>query len=158
MQTLLVIILVVVGVALLVVELFLIPGFGAAGVAGFFSAAAGVAYAYLKIGATAGHISLAAAILLCAVAVIVFLRSRALDKMALQENINAKVDLISQLDISVGQQAVTISRLAPMGKVRVNGHDIEAKSADEFIDQSTPVEIIAIDGNKVIVQPCANNK
>ena len=73
MQILLVIILVLVGVALFVVELFLIPGIGAAGVAGILSAAGGVAYAYLKLGAVAGHIALASALVLCALAIIIFL-------------------------------------------------------------------------------------
>ncbi len=151
MQILLVIILVLVGVALFVVELFLIPGIGAAGVAGILSAAGGVAYAYLKLGAVAGHIALASALVLCALAIIIFLRSRALDKMALQKNIDAKVDLLKDLDIQVGDSGIAIGRLAPMGKVRINNHDVEAKSQDNFIDQNTPVTVIAIDGNKVIV-------
>lgn len=153
MQILLVIILVVVGVALLVVELFLIPGIGAAGIAGLLSAAAGVAYAYWKISASAGHIALGAALLLCAVAIYVFLKTRTLDKMALKKNIDDKVDLLSDLDIQKGTQCMTVSRLAPIGKVRIHDRDVEAKSLEDFIDQDVLVEVVSVEGNKVNVKP-----
>lgn len=157
MNILLVVVLVLVGIALLVTELFLIPGFGIPGVVGFAAIAGGVFCAYFYLGATAGHITLAAAVVLCAAAVYAFFRSRALDKMALQENITSKVDLIEGTDIRVGATGITISRLAPMGRVRIGQNDVEAKSNDDFIDQKTEVEVVALDGNKVIVIPLKNN-
>ena len=153
MNTLLVIILILVGVALLVTELFLIPGFGLPGIAGFIAIGGGVFCAYFYMGATAGHITLAASLLLCAIAIYIFIRSKTLDKMALQENIDSKVDLIDGTNIKVGDIGITISRLAPMGKVRVGETDIEAKSYESFIDQQKQVEVVAVEGNKVIVKP-----
>lgn len=152
MNTLLVIILVAVGVALLVVELFLIPGIGLAGIAGAASLVAGVICAYIFINATAGHVVLCSSVVLCAVAIYLFVRCRTLDKMALKENINSKVDLIDGTDIEVGNRGKTISRLAPMGKVRIGQIEIEAKSADVFIEDGVEVEVIALEGNKVIVR------
>lgn len=151
MNTLLTIILVVVGVALLVVELFFIPGFGLAGVAGFLSVAGGVCYAYLKMGDLAGHITLACSVLLCAIAVYVFIKSKTLDKLSLKKNVDSKVDLISDTDVKVADTGETISRLAPMGKVRIGGKDYEAKSQSDFIDEKTMVVVVAIEGNKLIV-------
>ncbi len=153
MNTLLVIILILVGVALLVTELFLIPGFGLPGIAGLISIGGGVFCAYYYSGTLAGHITLAASVVLCAVAIYVFLRSKTLDKMALQENIDSKVDLIEGTNIKAGDRGVTISRLAPMGKVRLGDSDIEAKSYEGFIDQKTEVEVVAIEGNTIIVKP-----
>ena len=152
MNTLSVVILIVVGVALFVVELFLIPGFGMAGVAGFLSMAAGVVCSYVYLGATAGHLALSGSVLLCAFAVYMFVRCRALDKMALRENINSKVDLMRDTNIEVGDTGVAVSRLAPMGKVRVGQAEVEAKSSDDFIDQGTQVQVQAIEGNKIIVK------
>ena len=52
MNIALVVILIVAGVILLLLELFLLPGFGIAGITGFLSLAGAVAAAYLRIGAT----------------------------------------------------------------------------------------------------------
>lgn len=95
MNIALVVILIVAGVILMLLELFLLPGFGIAGVAGFLSLAGAVAAAYLRIGATAGHITLAAAIVAAALAVYGFIRSHALQKMALDTSIDSQVKLAS---------------------------------------------------------------
>ncbi len=153
MDILLVILLILVGVGLFLVELFLFPGFGIAGVASVICLAGGVGTAYYLCGAYAGHITLAAALLLCVIAVWLFLKNRTLDKMALKTDISAKVDLMQATSIKVGDQGICISRLAPMGKVRIGEIEVEAKSQDAFLDDATPVEVIALDGNKVIVRP-----
>ncbi|MBQ2608652.1 MAG: hypothetical protein II588_05480 [Paludibacteraceae bacterium] len=92
-EILLVALLVIVGVVLLVLEMFLIPGFGIAGVSGFACLVGAVVAAYLKISALAGHITLAAGVILSGLAIWGFLRSRALDKMALDTKIDSKVEL-----------------------------------------------------------------
>ncbi len=93
MNTLLVVLLVLAGVALLLAEMFLLPGFGIAGVSGFCCLIAAVVVAYLVLGKMAGYITLAACVVLSALAVWGFLRSRALDKMALDTKIEGHVEL-----------------------------------------------------------------
>ncbi|MCQ2348607.1 MAG: hypothetical protein MJZ65_05395 [Paludibacteraceae bacterium] len=93
MNILLVVLLTLVGVAMLLLELFLLPGFGIAGISGFASLVGAVVVAYIKISAMAGHITLAACVLLSALAVYGFLRSHALEKMALDTTIDGTVDL-----------------------------------------------------------------
>ena len=92
------IILVIFGVGLLLAEMFLLPGFGIAGIFGLASLVAAVVIAYLKLVALwawAGHVTLAACILLCAIAVWVFVKSKAMDKMALDTKIEGGVDMPS---------------------------------------------------------------
>lgn len=153
MNILLITVLVIVGIGLLLAELFFFPGFGIAGIASILCLAGATAVAYIYFGAVAGHITLAATMVLCVVAIWIFLRRRTLDKMALKTDITSKVDLLQDTNIKVGDQGICISRLAPMGKIRVGDIEIEAKSQDVFIDESTPIEIIALDGNKAIVRP-----
>ena len=45
-----------------------------------------------------------------------------------------------------------MSRLAPIGKARINGVIVEAKSLDELIDEKTEVTVIRVDGYNVIVE------
>ena len=95
---LLTIILVVFGVGLLLAEMFLLPGFGIAGIFGIASLIAAVVIAYIKLTALwawAGHVTLAACVILCGIAVWVFVKSKAMDKMALDTKIEGGVDMPS---------------------------------------------------------------
>lgn len=93
MNTILVVLLVLAGVALLLVELFLIPGFGVAGISGFGCLTGAVVLAYMFLGTMAGYITLAACVILSVIAVWGFIKSKALDKMALETQIDGKVKL-----------------------------------------------------------------
>ena len=93
MNIFLVVLLVLAGVALLLLEMFLLPGFGIAGVSGFLSLAGAVALAYLHISPTAGYVTLGACVVVSALAIWGFLRSKALDRMALDTQIDGHVDL-----------------------------------------------------------------
>ncbi|MBO5404941.1 MAG: hypothetical protein J6A13_02955 [Paludibacteraceae bacterium] len=92
------IILVLFGVGLLLAEMFLLPGFGIAGIFGLLSLAGAVVLAYLKLTtmwAWAGHLTLAACVVLSGIAVWVFVKSKAMDKMALDTKIEGGVDMPS---------------------------------------------------------------
>jgi membrane-bound ClpP family serine protease len=93
MNIFLVVLLVLAGVALLLAEMFLLPGFGIAGVSGFAALAGSVVLAWLKIGHVAGLITLGACVLVTVFAVWGFVRSKALDKMALDAKIDSHVEL-----------------------------------------------------------------
>ena len=126
---------------------------GFAGIFGFLSLAASVTMAYVYISPLAGHITLCAAIVIAAICIVVFLRGKTLEKMALKTDIAGKVDLLSGLDVKVGDVVKTCSRLAPMGKVRIGSTEVEAKSMGEFIDPEKPVSIEKIEGNIVLGKP-----
>jgi membrane-bound ClpP family serine protease len=98
MYLILTIILVLFGVGLLLAEMFLLPGFGVAGIFGLLSLAGAVAIAYIHLTALwvwAGHVTLAACVLLCAIAIIVFVKTKTMDKMALDTKIEGGVDMPS---------------------------------------------------------------
>jgi len=93
MNTFLVVLLVLAGVALLLMEMFLLPGFGIAGVSGFGCLIAAVVLAWILLGHLAGYVTLGACVLLSGLAIWGFLRSKALDKMALDSKIDSHVEL-----------------------------------------------------------------
>lgn len=96
MYIILTIILVLFGVGLLLAEMFLLPGFGVAGFFGLASLTGAVVIAYMKLTALwgwAGHVTLAACVLFCAIAIWVFVKSKAMDKMALDTKIEGGVDM-----------------------------------------------------------------
>ena len=93
MNIFLVVLLVLAGVALLLAEMFLLPGFGIAGISGFGCLIGAVVVAYVWIGTVAGYITLGACVLLSGLAIWGFVRSHAIDKMALDTKIDGHVEL-----------------------------------------------------------------
>ena len=152
MEIVVILILLLVAVGLLLVEMFLIPGISIAGIGGLLFLGGAVYYAYAFISPEAGHLTLVAAFVMMTVAIVIFVRSKALEKMSLKTEIDGKNDPLQGIELKVGDKGTTISRLAPMGKIRVNGHIVEAKALDDFIDQEENVVIIKVQSTNVLVE------
>jgi membrane-bound ClpP family serine protease len=148
-----VILLILLGLLLLLIEFAVIPGVTIAGIGGFLLLIASVYIAFSELGKTAGFITLAFVLIAAPAMIYYFFKSRTGKKMILDKNIVGKVDLIDVEKIKVGDTGKTIGRLAPTGKVKVNGEVTEAQSTGAFIDPNTPVTIIKIVSNKLIVEP-----
>ncbi|MBR6167327.1 MAG: hypothetical protein IKQ50_02730 [Paludibacteraceae bacterium] len=108
MDIFLVVLLVLAGVALLLMEMFLLPGFGIAGVGGFGCLIGAVVLAWITLGQIAGIITLGACVLLTILAIWGFVRSRALDKMALDTKIDSHVELANN-KLQKGEQPQTMA-------------------------------------------------
>jgi membrane-bound ClpP family serine protease len=147
-----VVLLILIGIALLVLEILVIPGAGFAGVVGFAMMVAGVWMAYKHIGIMEGNIVLISTIVLNVAGLVYAVRSKTWKKAMLKTEISGKVNEINSENIKVGDKGVTVSRCAPMGKAIINGDFIEVGSMSEFIDQDTEIEIIRIQGNKVFIK------
>ena len=152
METTIVVILLVLGIILFLIEFFLIPGLSIAGIAGFAFVGGAVYYAYYSIGTTAGHITLISSVLLLGVAIWIFLRSKVLEKMSLKTDIDGKNDPMKGMIINVGDNGFTSSRLAPMGKVKINNHIVEAKTNDDFLDPGVEVTVIEVMNTNILVE------
>ncbi len=144
-------ILLAVGILLFLVELFLLPGISIAGVAGLLFTGGAVVYAFLQVGTKAGTLTLLGGMIAFAFAVWWFMRSKALEKMALTTDIDSKVDPLEGVQVHPGDTGVTLSRLAPMGKVRVNNAIMEAKTNGEFIDPDREIVVLEVYTTNVLV-------
>jgi membrane-bound ClpP family serine protease len=78
--------------------------------------------------------------------------------MSLKTEIEGKNDPMEGVVVHAGDQGITISRLAPMGKIRVNGHIVEAKALDDFIDHEEKVVIIKVQSTNVLVERSPEKK
>ena len=152
-----VILLILIGIAMLVLEILVIPGAGVAGILGFGLMIAGVWLTYTSIGVTQGNIVLLSTLGVNIVGITLSLRSKTWKKAMLNTEILGKVNTIDTDNIKVGDQGITISRCAPMGKALVNDTYIEVSALSDFIDQESEIEIIRISGNKIYIKKL-NNK
>ena len=151
LDILIIVFVMIAAIALLLAEIFLLPGITIAGIAGALFAIGGVVYAY-TIGTTVGNITLSSSIVIFGGIFLWLLRSNSFHRVSLKTNIESTVESPRNMDLNVGDEGITLSRLAPIGKARFHHITIEAKSTGEFIDENTPVVIVRIDGYNVIVE------
>ncbi|MDD4923059.1 MAG: NfeD family protein [Bacteroidales bacterium] len=144
--------LIILGILFMIIEVYLIPGISIAGVGGVACMAGGIILAYTHYGTNIGTLTLAVSVVVLALILYWFFRSKTLDKMALTSEINSKTEPFQGLNVAIGDTGVTISRLAPIGKVLINGKTIEGRSDNEMIDENTPIIITEVGTYNVLVR------
>ena len=152
MEVTIVVVLLFIGIIFILLELFLIPGISLAGIAGTICIGASIFYAYTQIGSNAGNLTLLGSVVMMSITIWIFIRSKALERMSLKAKITGKNDPLEKMVIHVGDKGITSSRLAPMGKVKVNGYMVEAKTNDEFIDQGVEVIVLQVFNTNILVE------
>lgn len=150
------IVLVVVGMILIVVEM-IIPGFGAAGVSGSVAIIAGLIIGSNSL--TGAMFSLLIIVLLLAIIAAVIFRSALKGRLSrspvvLNTAIEAGSTSLSGEEAKslVGRKGKTVTALRPSGIAMIDGKRVDVCSEAEFIDKDAPIEVVSIDGMKVLVK------
>lgn len=145
--------LLVVGLVLFFVELVLLPGVTVAAVGAFVSLVAAVSMAFMDHGNMVGLLILAIALLMIIVMMTFFLRAKTWRKLTLNTELKETISAEPTTTYAIGQSAICLTRLAPMGKVQfADGSIVEARSLDSYIDPKSEVEIIGFENSYVIVK------
>jgi len=148
-----IILLIILGLLLLLIEFAVIPGVTIAGIGGFILLGGSVFIAFKEYGPGVGYLTLAFVLIASPLIIYYFFKSKAGKKMVLESSIDSRVENINGEKIKVGDTGKTIGRLAPSGKVKVNGEIVEAQSTGSFIDHNTEIRILKILTNRIIVEP-----
>jgi membrane-bound ClpP family serine protease len=151
MSWLIILLLIIGGLSLLILELLVVPGTTVVGVIGFILMSVGVWQSYAVFGSFTGTLVLISTLILSVGGFYLSLRSNTWKKAGLEKSILSKVNTDAQ-KLSVGDEGITTSRLNPMGKAFIKDDFFEVSTFGEFIDNNIPVKIVAIDGNKVMVE------
>lgn len=159
------IILFIVGAVLLLLEIFVIPGFGVAGVGGIILMIAGI---YLSLvgqfkhvdpssfSSAAGYLafSLILTILGALVIIKLFPKSSIWRTISLEESQLKDKGYIASRDYRgyLGKEGKALSPLRPAGIGLFDGERLDVVSEGEFIEKDTPIVISQIDGYRLIVK------
>ena len=141
---------------LLFVEIFFLPGVTVAGLGGLLCTTGGIVYAYSEVSATAGHVALGIALASFSLLFYWLMRSKTIDKYSLQTNIDGKIISNDDLNIQVNDEGITLSRLNPMGKIKVNGIITEGTSITGFVSEATVIRVVQVTAGAVLVEPITN--
>ena len=146
-----VILLLLTAIGLILIEIFVIPGIGIPGVAGLVLIAGSLYMAY-SIGNTEGHFALGFTIIASALLMFLAFRSKTWSRLSVTDEITSKVYAHTE-ELKIGDHGIAITRLNPIGNGRFGEVQFEVSSRGEFIEDHSSVEIITIEGNKIIVKP-----
>ena len=160
----------VIGILLILLEIFVIPGFGVTGIAGIIFVIGGLSVSMLNnkgfdfsgLGSQQILTSLTIVILSMVGSLILFftmgkslMHSKAFNKMVLNDVMTAGSGSDFSVDSSgmVGQEATTTTTLRPSGKILFRGEVMTASAEFGYIEKDTPVIIIRYDGMAPVVRP-----
>lgn len=152
MELFLVALFVFLGALLLLVEVTLIPGLGLTGILGVVSFIVSVAYAFVVLGTTAGWVTFLAVLALVVVFILWSVYGKPFKKLALKTNIESTVKVPDAAAIAVGDEGVTLTRLALVGEADFGKAQVDVTSADGFIDEGAAVYVSRITESTVFVK------
>jgi membrane-bound serine protease (ClpP class) len=158
------VLLVATGLLLLALELFVVPGFGIAGVAGIVAIIAGLTLSLVGAGATwelvgaaVGRVALSLLIALGASLVLLrflphlpFARSLILDT-----GLDATSGYASAPEEDrrwLGKQGTAVSPLRPAGIADLEGERVDVVSDGGYIEAGTAIHVTRVEGNRVVVR------
>ncbi|MBQ3948855.1 MAG: hypothetical protein II661_00130 [Bacteroidales bacterium] len=147
----LIIIVLLAGLALVALEIVALPG-AVSGICGGVLVFIGVWQTYVQYGATAGNITLIASIFAGIIMLVILMKSGTWKRFSLKEESDSKVNQVDTSTIKIGAQGKSISRLAPAGKALFGDELVEVHSEEGFIDEGQTVEVIDIEGYRIIVK------
>ena len=156
MNLTLLIITLVIGMALLILEIVALPG-GIAGIFGGLLLAFGVWQSYVLLGLNWGTVILGCVVFF-GVAMLVFLmKGKTWKKFSLNEESDSAVNQ-EPATVQVGTTGKTIARLAPTGKALIDGELVEVHAINKFIDPDRPIEVVAVEGYRIDVVETEDNR
>ena len=156
------------GVVLLLIEVLVIPGFGVDGILGILAILGGLALSMVGPGATAAIMVEAAvrvvlSLLLALVGSLLLLRwiprlpfGRRLilsGGLAAAEGYASAPETDARL---LGRTGRTTSPLRPAGIAEIDGRRVDVVSEGEHVDANEPIEVMHVDGNRVVVRRTPN--
>jgi membrane-bound serine protease (ClpP class) len=153
-----------VGVLLLALEVFVIPGLTFAGIAGIVALVAGLGMTLVGAGATMSVVitalgQVAISILLAMAGAFAFVR--ALPSLPFGNRLVLKADMTSERGYVsspesdrrwLGKTGTAISALRPSGIAEFDGARVDVVSDGDFVDAGSTIAVTRVDGNRVVVR------
>ena len=156
MELLIPIVLILVGLLLIVVEVYLVPGFNVLGVLGAVMIVFAVAMAFSEAGMAGGLGAFALAAVLTGGTFTWMWRSGAWDRFVLETNLRRDDGDVAreseQRSRYLGKTGVAMTPLRPTGVAEIDGERIEVVTEGDFIAAGSRVKVVAMDRRRYFVR------
>lgn len=151
----------VIGIGLMVLEAFM-PGFGLPGISGIILEVVAVALTWMNHGPMAALGMTLIVLSILAIAISMSLRSAANGKLSRSklvlndaESNEAGYRSTEDMDVFLGKEGVTTTVLRPTGMAEFDGVRLNVVSEGEFIQSGTRVQIVRVEGSRILVRTIA---
>ena len=152
----------VVGLALILLEVFVIPGFGIAGILGLILMLASVFYTFFQSTDNVStamfwlSISIILTSVLAILATIFLPKSAPFQHFALSTVMSTEQGYHSagsqDFESFLGKTGVALTPLRPAGTARIDNKRLDVITVGDFIAQNTPVKVLEVEGSKILVE------
>jgi len=147
-----------IGTILLLLEIFVIPGFGITGVLGILAVAMSI---IIVFGGVYLALNAIAKIFGISMAIIFFLynfgpKLKLFDRFVLKEKLTTEQGFVAvdlkQFDHLLNVEGIALSPCRPSGVARFGNDRVEVVSEGDFIERNSRVIVVAVEGQKVVVR------
>lgn len=149
----LIISLLLIGLALVVIELIFIPGSTIVGVLGALFAVFAIVISYKSFGRETGFTVLLVSATATLATLIYSFKTGVWSKLSLKTVIDSKVNEGFNEALKVGDIGKALSTLRPIGKAEFDTKQYEVKTSGEYIESGVIIRIKEIYPNQIIVEP-----
>ncbi len=150
------IVLFIVGIILLALELFVVPGFGITGIGGIIAIFASLYFFFPNPSIAFGV--LATVLVFSIVTLIILIKFFGVSKMwknislgESQSNESGYTSHSNQKDL-LNKMGTALTHLRPAGTAEIEGQRIDVITAGDYIDKGQKVKIIKVEGSRVVVK------
>lgn len=149
------------GVIGLVLEIFIVPGFGVSGVMGILL----LMWGFFLLAVDVTQATQAVVIALLATIVLFFIGIKAANRLMLWQRLSLKSRqnkeegyLAARPDLNtyLGKTGTVVTHLRPAGTVFIDGVRLDVVSEGGYIPKDAQVEVVMVEGSRVVVRQAGN--
>ena len=144
------------GIVLLAIEIFVIPGFGITGILGILGIVAGIFMSFginnIAQAVLVVFVSLIADIILIIILARFILKSKGFKNIVALETDTAGYHSSVSYDNLLGCEGITDTFFRPSGNIIINDKKYDAITEGEFINKGAKIKVILVEGNKIVIK------
>lgn len=145
------------GIIALVLEVFVFPGFGVAGITGIILVGWGILLLAVDVtqATSALVIALITTIFLILAGIKLMTRYNMWYKLTLQsrqQNEEGYVAPLSELSVFIGKDGTALTPLRPSGAAEIDGRRLDVVTEGEFISPGSFIKVTKVEGTRVVVK------
>ncbi len=143
---------IILGLVLIFVEMFVLPGTALFGILGGVAIVTGVVLVYHSYDSKWGNIASVSAVIAFAITIVAGFKAIQSNKISMKAEIRSKVNEVEKHRYKVGDKGTAVSELRPNGKALFDDDKVDVYSNGEYIQRGSELEISKITNDKIFVK------
>jgi len=150
--------LIIIGFILVLIEIFLVPGFNIFGIFGIIMVVLGIVFAYTKLSLATANFMMVISLIMALILVRFVVKSKTWHRIILddkQEKLRGFHASTEDLAKLIGKRGTAFTPLRPAGIAFIEEQKVDVMTEGDFIEKDRKIEVIMVEGNRVVVRELA---